>query len=215
MNPVSWSLTDKELKIISILKSGKKMSAREVKRELESDGIKVPYTTVSSALEKLYSEGILERKEVRSRGRYGKKYLYYLNENIMALDSSDPLAEVIKNVFTPANVIHSNDSVAFIDKKGILTFLYGNSKIINDSGVIGKSVEELHSKVTAKFVRQIFEELRNRKKDVFRRTVTHEGKEYEKFYCAIRSSDDEFLGVLVITRPAEESKKLPPEVIYP
>jgi len=212
---VSWSLTDKELKIISILKSGKKMSAREVKRELESDGIKVPYTTVSSALEKLYSEGILERKEVRSRGRYGKKYLYYLNENIMALDSSDPLAEVIKNVFTPANVIHSNDSVAFIDKKGILTFLYGNSKIINDSGVIGKSVEELHSKVTAKFVRQIFEELRNRKKDVFRRTVTHEGKEYEKFYCAIRSSDDEFLGVLVITRPAEESKKLPPEVIYP
>ncbi|NOY10608.1 MAG: transcriptional regulator [Archaeoglobi archaeon] len=212
---MSWSLTDKELKIISILKSGKKMSAREVKRELESDGIKVPYTTVSSALEKLYSEGILERKEVRSRGRYGKKYLYYLNENIMALDSSDPLAEVIKNVFTPANVIHSNDSVAFIDKKGILTFLYGNSKIINDSGVIGKSVEELHSKVTAKFVRQIFEELRNRKKDVFRRTVTHEGKEYEKFYCAIRSSDDEFLGVLVITRPAEESKKLPPEVIYP
>ncbi len=212
---MSWSLTDKELKIISILKNGKKMSAREIKKVMESEGIKVPYTTVSSALEKLYSEGILEREEVRSRGRYGKKYIYHLNEKILTMDASDPLSEVIKNVFTHASIIHSNDSIAFIDRHGVVTFLYGNGHVINDSGVIGKHVEELHSRVTAKFIRHIFEEMRNRKRSVFRRNLTYEGRDYEKLYCAVWSSDDEFLGVLVITRPAEEEKKVPKDIIYP
>lgn len=212
---MSWTLTDKELKIISILKNGKKMSAREIKKAMESDGIKVPYTTVSSALEKLYSEGILEREEVRSRGRYGKKYIYHLNEKILSMDISDPLSEVIKNVFTPVSAIHSNDSVAFIDKHGVVTFLYGNGQVINDSGVIGKHVEELHSKVTAKFIRHIFEEMKNRKRSVFKRNVMYEGKDYEKLYCAVWSSDDEFLGVLVITRLVGEERKTAPEVIYP
>ena len=212
---MSWSLTDKELKIISILKNGKKLSAREIKKAMESEGVKIPYTTVSSALEKLYSEGILGREEVRSRGRYGKKYIYYLNESILSMDVTDPLSEIIKNVFTHANVIHSNDSVAFIDKHGVVTFLYGNGQVINDTGVIGKHVEELHTKVTAKFIRHIFDEMRNRKRAVFRRNVTHEGREYEKLYCAVWSSDDEFLGVLVITRLAEEKRRAPPEILYP
>ncbi len=211
---MSWSLTEKELKAISALKNGKKMSAREIKRYLEREGISVPYTTISSFLEKLYHEGILERKEVRSRGRYGKKYLYYLNEAILSVDSSNPLAEMIKNVFVPGKILYSNDSVAFIDRSGVITFLYGNGEVINNGDVVGKNVRDIHSSVTAKFVDQIFSELRNGKRDVFRRTVSYEGRKYEKHYCAIRSSKGEFLGVLILTRHLENNEDFSEEIIY-
>ena len=211
---VSWSLTDKELKAISVLKNGKKMSAREIKRHLEKEGVSIPYTTISSFLDKLYHEGILERKEVRSRGRYGKKYLYYLNNSILSVDSAHPLAEMIKNVLSPAGVLYSNDSVAFIDRNGVITFLYGGGKVINDGSIIGRNVTEIHSAVTARFVRQIFSELRNGKRNVFKRTVSYDGRIYEKHYCAIKSSFGEFLGVLVITRHLEEGSEFPEEIIY-
>ncbi len=211
---MSWSLTEKELKAISVLKNGKKMSAREIKRHLEKEGISVPYTTISSFLEKLYHEGILERKEVRSRGRYGKKYIYYLNEAILSVDSSNPLAEMIKNVFVPGRILYSNDSVAFIDKTGAITFLYGNGEVINNGNIVGKNVREIHSSVTAKFVEQIFNELRSGKRDVFRRTVLYEGREYEKHYCAIRSSKGEFLGVLILTRRLENNGEISEEIMY-
>jgi len=210
---VAGSLTDKDLRIISILKSGKKMSVGEIKAILEREGREIPYTTVSSALEKLYRKGILKREEVKSRGKYGKKNLYYLDE---LADSSDPIAEILDIIFSGyLDAIHSNNAIAFIDKRGVITFLYGNDHFINDKNVIGKRVEELHSKVTAKFVRKIFEELKNKRREFFKRTVNFEGKTYEKYYYGIWSSDNEFLGVLVITRFVDERKNIPLEALYP
>jgi len=211
---VTWSLTEKELKIISIMRNGKKMSAREIKRALERDGIDLPYTTISSILEKLHYEGVLERKEVRSRGRYGKKYLYYISSSIFSVDSTHPFAEMIKNVFVPRNILYSNDSVAFIDKKGVITFLYGNGDIISDERIVGRTVDEIHSSVTAKFVKQIFNELKSGKREFFRRVVYYEGVDYEKHYCAVRSSENEFLGVIILTRPLKREKTFPEEVLY-
>ncbi|AIY89489.1 PAS domain-containing protein [Geoglobus acetivorans] len=209
------SLTDKELKIISILKSGSKMSAGDIKRVFESRGEQIPYTTISSALEKLYSEKILDRVEVRSRGKYGKKYLYYLSEDFTSVDNLGPVADMVKSLFSAIDGVHSSDSVAFVDRNGILTLLYGNGRIINDSGVIGKRVDSFHSGVTAKFVRQIFEELKSKKRDFFRRVVNFEGRNYEKYYCGVWSSDGEFLGVLVITKVEGNAEKLPREIMYP
>ena len=210
---MSGSLTDKDLRIISILKSGKKMSTREIKAILEKEGREIPYTTLSSTLEKLYRKGILKREEVRSRGRYGKKNLYYLDD---LKDNSDPIAEMLENIFSSyLNAIHSNNAIAFVDKRGVLTFLYGNNKLINDKSVIGRKIEELHPRLTAKFVRKIFEELRNKRRGFFKRTVNFEGRIYEKYYYGIWSSESEFLGVLVVTRFVGEKKNLPLEVLYP
>ena len=211
---MTWSLTEKELKILSIMRNGKKMSAREIKRALERGGVDLPYTTISSILEKLYYEGVLERKEVRSRGRYGKKYLYYISSSMFSVDSVHPFAEMIKNVFVPRNILYSNDSVAFIDKKGTITFLYGNGNVIRDERIVGKAVDEIHSSVTAKFVKRIFDELKSGKRDFFKRVVYYEGMDYEKHYCAVRSSENEFLGVIILTRPLKKEERLPEELLY-
>lgn len=208
-------LTENELSILRLFREHEKLSAGDVRDLLELEGIRIPYTTISSALDRMHREGILKKEEAKSRGKYGKKYIYSVNPEVLSDEKSSSISEFLKKILFSGDYIHSADSVAFIDSEGIVVFVYGNGKIINDKKVIGKEVEELHKKVTAKFVRKIFDDLKNRKRDFFVRKVMYNGKELEKLYIAVRSSRDEFLGVLVITREEGELRKLPDELIYP
>jgi len=210
-------LGKKDMVVIGVLRELGKCSARDVYDYLTERNEKMPYTTISSILNKLHDLGIVERRVVKSKGRYGKKYVYSLKKRVES--ENEVLVEIYSKVLEKSDLLlklHDvGGAVAFVDKDGNVVFVYGGGEVIKDEKIIGKKIEDVHAPVTAKFVRHIFEELRSGKRTEFRRTINVEGRVFEKIYYAIRSLEGDFLGVIVITREIKEEKKPLEEVLLP
>ena len=183
-----------------------------------------PYTTIASALERLFKDGIVRRKEVKSRGKLGRKYVYWISdpkeavarklvENFVKLFGGDlrPLERELEG-FLARSV---ENSVAFVDYENRIRFLFVNGRVIED--VVGRNLLDFHSGLDVDKVQKMLDEIRSGKKMAIRE-VRLANRDFRKFYCRLEDSRGNFLGVLIITMERatlEEREKEREQVINP
>ena len=209
-------LSELEKKIIDTLSRIGEADVKKVKEVLSKDNGKIPYTTIASTLERLYRKGFVKRKEVKSRGRLGKKYVYYIEKSLEDLFAEKILENFIK-IFGEYEIHHIEDkidrsyvygvqeSLIFVDRNDRVVFFFtATGKKIE--GIVGKSVYEFHPEEVKGFVRQILEDFKSGKRNKFEREVIKGEYVFKKHYFPIRDSNGEYLGTLIITRLLEEKK---------
>jgi predicted transcriptional regulator len=100
-----------ETEVLVSLRELKEAPAREVRKRLESRGIRVAYTTVATILSRLFDKGLVKRRRETCRG--GERYVYR-----PAAVEQKYLINLLKGVvamFGPAGVIHLNEEIAKLD----------------------------------------------------------------------------------------------------
>jgi|Deesub1362B_J571_1020462.scaffolds.fasta_scaffold00047_77 predicted transcriptional regulator len=180
-----------------------------------------PYTTIASALERLFREGIVRRKEVKSRGKLGRKYVYWISdpkeavarklvENFVKLFGGDlrPLEKELEG-FLARSV---ENSVAFVDYENRIRFLFVNGRVVEE--VVGKNLFDFHSGMDVDKVKQLLDEMRNGRRVALRKVELADRK-FHKFYCRLDDSSGNFLGVLIITLESSALEKEREQVINP
>lgn len=180
-----------------------------------------PYTTIASALERLFKDGIVRRKEVKSRGKLGKKYVYWISdpkeavarklvENFVKLFGGDlrPLEKELEG-FLASSV---ENSVAFVDYENRIRFLFINGRIVEE--VVGRDLFDFHSGMDAEKVKQLVDEMRNGRKMALRKVKLGD-RTFHKFYCRLDDSKGNFLGILIITLESSVLEKEREQVINP
>ncbi len=180
-----------------------------------------PYTTIASALERLFKDGIVRRKEVKSRGKLGRKYVYWISdpkeavarklvESFIKLFGEDlrPLERELEG-FLARSV---ENSVAFVDYENRIRFLFVNGRVIEE--VVGRDLFDFHSGMDAEKVKQLLDEVRNGRKMALRK-VELADRTFHKFYCRLDDSKGNFLGVLIITLESATLEKEREQVINP
>lgn len=212
------SLDENEIKILQLLDRLGKADVNSIKTHLNRNGTSMPHSTVASILDRLYEMKLVEREEVKSRGRYGKKHLYFVGnlkedlakrlvEEYIHLVGENDLNYLRKEV--EKEYIHgTGDSVAFVDSKDRVIFLHTDGKTIERERLLGKDVFSLHPPLTRKFVQQLIHEMKKGTRNEYRRYVKNNDKTIEKIYSKVESPEGEYLGVIVITRILEDDSKI-------
>ena len=209
-------LTELEKKIMDVLSKLGEADVKRIKEALAKDNGKIPYTTIASTLERLYKKGFVKRKEVKSRGRLGKKYVYYVEKSVEDVFAEKILENFVK-IFGEYEIHHLEDkidkkyvygvseSVIFVDKDDRVVFFFtATGKRIEE--VVGKEVYEFHPEDVKNFVKQILEDFKTGRRDKFERTIIKGDYVFKKHYFPIRNSRGEYIGTLILTRLLEERK---------
>ncbi len=96
-----------ESEVLRSLKELGEAPARDVRRQLERQGIPLAYTTVATILSRLHQKGAVRRRRESCRG--GERYVY------RPVDFERKyLAHLLKGVvemFGPAGVVHLNEEI--------------------------------------------------------------------------------------------------------
>jgi predicted transcriptional regulator len=97
-----------ETQVMASLRDLGEAPARDVRRSLERQGVRVAYTTVATILGRLYDKGLVKRRRETCRG--GERYVY------RAADVEQKyLMNLLRGVvamFGPAGVVHLNEEIA-------------------------------------------------------------------------------------------------------
>ena len=97
-----------ETEVLVALRELKEAPAREVRKSLESHGVRVAYTTVATILSRLFDKGLVRRRRETCRG--GERYVYR-----PADVEQKYLLNLLRGVvamFGPAGVVHLNEEIA-------------------------------------------------------------------------------------------------------
>lgn len=210
-------LDDLEKEILDVLEELGSADIKTIHNRLKHH----PYTTIASALERLFKDGIVRRKEVKSRGKLGRKYVYWISdpkeavarklvENFVKLFGGDlrPLEKELEG-FLARSV---ENSVAFVDYENRIRFLFVNGRIVEE--VVGRDIFDFHSGMDVEKVKKMLDEMRNGRK-VAVREVRLANRNFQKFYCRLDDSKGNFLGVLIITLESTVLEKEREQIINP
>ncbi|MFQ5998310.1 MAG: BlaI/MecI/CopY family transcriptional regulator [Candidatus Bathyarchaeia archaeon] len=98
-----------EALLLGVVRKQGKASAREVLNYVEP-GRKIPYTSVNSALTRLYKKGLLMREAKKGRGR--KKFIYIVAKNQeLQKRIVDRFLTKLVNAFGPAVISSINEKL--------------------------------------------------------------------------------------------------------
>ncbi|MGI0133123.1 MAG: BlaI/MecI/CopY family transcriptional regulator [Thermoplasmata archaeon] len=97
-----------EADVLSALRELREAPARDVRRQLESKGVKVAYTTVGTILGRLWTKGLVHRHREPCRG--GERYVYR-TEDFERTYLRGVLRGVV-SLFGPAGVVHLNEELS-------------------------------------------------------------------------------------------------------
>jgi predicted transcriptional regulator len=108
MNRDPAMLGSLETEVMVALRELDEGPARDVRKRLESRGIRVAYTTVATILSRLYDKGLVRRRRESCRG--GERYVYR-PANVEQKYLMNLLRGVVA-MFGPAGVVHLNEEIA-------------------------------------------------------------------------------------------------------
>jgi predicted transcriptional regulator len=97
-----------ETEVLVALRKLGEAPARGVRTQLETQGVRVAYTTVATILSRLHEKGLVRRRRETCRG--GERYVYRAAEV-----EQKYLINLLKGVvamFGPAGVVHLNEEIA-------------------------------------------------------------------------------------------------------
>lgn len=100
-----------ETEVLASLRTLGEAPARDIRKALETKGVRVAYTTVATILSRLFEKGLVRRRREPCRG--GERYVY------RPVDVEQKyLLNLLKGVvamFGPAGVVHLNEEIAKLD----------------------------------------------------------------------------------------------------
>lgn len=100
-----------ETEVMTALRELTEAPARDVRRQLAGNGVRVAYTTVATTLARLYEKGLVLRRRESCRG--GERYVYRA-----AAVEQKYLVDLLRGVvamFGPAGVVHLNEEISKLD----------------------------------------------------------------------------------------------------
>ncbi len=100
-----------ETEVLSSLRGLGEAPARDVRKALERNGVRVAYTTVATILTRLHQKGLVRRRRETCRG--GERYVYRPAE--VEQKYLQNLLKSVVAMFGPAGVVHLNEELAKLD----------------------------------------------------------------------------------------------------
>ncbi|HYA56954.1 MAG TPA: BlaI/MecI/CopY family transcriptional regulator [Thermoplasmata archaeon] len=97
-----------EAEVLATLRELNEAPAREVRRSLESRGIRVAYTTVATILSRLFDKGYVRRRRETCRG--GERYVYRPAD--VEQKYLQNLLRAVVTMFGPAGVVHLDEEIS-------------------------------------------------------------------------------------------------------
>ena len=100
-----------ETEVLRALRELKEAPARDVRRQLERQGVRVAYTTVATILSRLHDKRLVHRRRESCRG--GERYVYRPGDV-----EQKYLVNLLRGVvatFGATGVVHLNEEIAKLD----------------------------------------------------------------------------------------------------
>jgi predicted transcriptional regulator len=102
-----------ESEVLAALRGLGEAPARDVRKSLETRGVRVAYTTVATILGRLFVKGLVKRRRETCRG--GERYVYR-PANVEHKYLMNVLRGVV-DMFGPAGVVHLNEEISKLNPK--------------------------------------------------------------------------------------------------